>query len=64
MSALIIPGNYVRLPEQPDWGIGQVQSVVGNRITVNFEHAGKQLINTTFATLEPVDEGELGNSGH
>lgn len=31
-------------PGQTDWGIGQVQSVVGSRITVNFEHAGKVVI--------------------
>ncbi|MBU0726083.1 MAG: DUF3553 domain-containing protein [Alphaproteobacteria bacterium] len=41
----LAPGVLVRHPTQPDWGLGQVQSVIGNRITVNFEHAGKQLIN-------------------
>ncbi len=48
----------VRHPAMPDWGIGQVQSVVGNRITVNFEHAGKVLINAAVIELEVVeDEG-------
>jgi hypothetical protein len=37
----VLPGSRVRLPERPDWGVGQVQSVIGDRITVNFEHAGK-----------------------
>jgi hypothetical protein len=46
----------VRLPEQPDWGEGQVQSVVGSRVTVNFEHAGKKLIETSRATLEIIEE--------
>ncbi len=34
----------VRHPDQPDWGLGQVQSNIGNRITVNFEHGGKVVI--------------------
>ena len=46
----------VRHPTQPDWGIGQVQSVVGNRITVNFEHAGKVLINAAVIELEIVED--------
>lgn len=50
-----LPGMLVRNPAQPGWGLGQVQSVVGNRITVNFEHVGKLLINGDAVTLEPVD---------
>jgi hypothetical protein len=46
----------VRLPGQPDWGIGQVQSVTGDRITVNFEHAGKVLINATVVVLDIVED--------
>ena len=45
MSSDILPGALVRHPQQPDWGLGQVQSVIGSRITVNFENAGKVLIN-------------------
>jgi len=45
----------VRHPERPDWGLGQVQSVVGARITVNFENAGKLLINGDVIALETVD---------
>ena len=47
-------GNFVTHPHKPDWGTGQVQSVIGSRITVNFEHAGKQLINTELISLTPV----------
>jgi hypothetical protein len=47
----------VRHPERPDWGLGQVQSVVGARITVNFENAGKLLINGEVISLETVDGG-------
>ena len=47
-------GDFVILPSQRDWGIGQVQSVIGNRVTVNFDHAGKQLINTDNVRLVNV----------
>ena len=56
MSTIIEPGMRVRHPTQPDWGIGQVQSVVGDRITVNFEHAGKVLINAAVIELEIVED--------
>ena len=55
-GALLEPGQFVRHPGQPDWGEGQVQSVVGERVTVNFEHAGKVLINARVVALEVVDE--------
>jgi len=48
----------VRNPKEPDWGLGQVQSVVRNRVTVNFEHAGKLLINTDEVELELVKSEE------
>ncbi|WP_376088343.1 DUF3553 domain-containing protein [Roseomonas sp. CCTCC AB2023176] len=48
------PGQYVRHPGRPDWGLGQVQSVIGSRVTVNFENAGKVLVNAAAAPLEIV----------
>ena len=45
-------GDFVEHPDQPDWGIGQVQSIVGMNVTVNFTHAGKQMINCALITLE------------
>ena len=39
------PGDYVRNPENKDWGLGQVQSIIGNKVTVNFENFGKRVIN-------------------
>ncbi len=51
----IEPGQRVRHPGQPAWGEGQVQSVVGARVTVNFENAGKVLINARLVTLDIVD---------
>ena len=55
MPSLIEPGMRVRHPDRPDWGEGQVQSVIGDRITVNFENAGKLLINAALVDLEVVD---------
>lgn len=47
-------GDFVTHSERPDWGVGQVQSIEGTRITVNFEHVGKQLINAEIILLVPV----------
>jgi FKBP-type peptidyl-prolyl cis-trans isomerase 2 len=67
MYAFLEPGQRVRHPDRPDWGIGQVQSVIGDRVTVNFEHAGKLLINAARIALETVSEEEapapLASSG-
>jgi hypothetical protein len=52
----LVPGAFVRHPQEPDWGVGQVQSVIGTRVTVNFEHAGKRLINSALVTLEELDD--------
>jgi transcription elongation factor GreA-like protein len=50
----------VRHPTEPDWGVGQVQSVIGDRVTVNFENAGKLLIDTAAVALIPVEEERPG----
>jgi hypothetical protein len=55
MHDSLTPGALVRHPGQPDWGIGQVQSAIGHRVTVNFEHVGKKLIDTRVITLEPAE---------
>lgn len=49
------PGAVVRHPQEPDWGLGHVQSVIGDRATVNFEHAGKKLINLGVVDLDLVE---------
>ena len=54
MNSLLVPGALVRHPTQPDWGLGQVQSVIGERVTVNFEDRGKVLINVAVIELEVV----------
>ena len=52
MNELLTVGALVRHPGFPDWGLGQVQSVIGDRITVNFENTGKQVIDGTQVTLD------------
>lgn len=54
MSVEMVPGAFVRHPERPEWGLGQVQSVIGARVTVNFEHTGKILINSEQVGLDVV----------
>lgn len=56
MEPGLVPGAIVRHPRQPDWGPGQVQSAIGWRVTVNFEHAGKRTIDTRQVALEVVEE--------
>jgi hypothetical protein len=48
------PGDYVINPNQKDWGIGQVQSIIKNKVTVNFQNQGKQVINGEIVTLEKI----------
>lgn len=55
MGSSLAPGDWVRLPGAPDWGIGQVQSVVGAKVTVNFEHAGKRVVQSDVVPLEQVE---------
>lgn len=49
-----MPGAFVRHPRCPEWGSGQVQSVIGSRVTVNFEDRGKVVIDARQVTLEIV----------
>lgn len=53
MLSFLEPGMFVRHPGQPEWGLGQVQSNIGGRVTVNFEHAGKVVIDVRQVTLVP-----------
>ena len=55
MAQELAPGMLVRHPEKPEWGLGQVQSAVGARITANFENAGKQAINGEVVDLEVIN---------
>jgi hypothetical protein len=55
MVEFLTPGAFVRHPDRPDWGLGQVQSVAGRRVTVNFEGAGKVLILIDRVSLVAAD---------
>ena len=46
------PRDKVVNPQNKDWGIGQIQSIIKEKITVNFENAGKKVINGNIITLE------------
>lgn len=56
MNAILEPGMMVRHPQRPEWGLGQVQSNIGGRITVNFEDAGKVVIDGRHVELSLVFE--------
>ena len=51
----IEPGDKVVNPSNKDWGIGQVQSIINDRITVNFENVGKKVIISSNIELRKVD---------
>ena len=56
MDETFTPGAFVTHPDHPEWGLGQVQSSVGSRVTVNFENQGKVLVDLRHARLQPVAE--------
>ena len=49
------PGDYVTNPANKDWGLGQVQSIIDNKVTVNFENFGKRVINVENVILEKLE---------
>jgi hypothetical protein len=57
-NAMLSPGEFVRHPQRADWGLGQIQSMIGHRITVNFENAGKVVIDGNVIELVPADPGQ------
>ena len=54
LNEMLEPGMIVRHPAAPEWGDGQVQSRIGDRITVNFTEAGKRVIDGRRAVLDIV----------
>ena len=52
----LTPGAFVRNPRQPDWGLGQVQSSIGRKVTVNFENQGKLVIDAGIIPLTRVED--------
>jgi len=54
MNSILEPGMLVEHPGRADWGVGQVQSNIGGRITVNFREEGKVVIDGSRVELLPV----------
>ena len=52
------PGNFVINPNDRSWGIGQIQSIIKNKVTVNFENVGKKVINSKEIILERINKIE------
>ena len=52
------PGDFVINPKNISWGTGQIQSIIKNKVTVNFENAGKKVINCKKINLEKLDKIE------
>ena len=50
------PGDKVTNPHKKEWGIGQVQSIINDKVTVNFENVGKKVINAENIKLEKINE--------
>ncbi len=46
------PGDKVINPANKDWGIGQIQSIIKEKVTVNFENVGKIVINSKNIQLK------------
>ncbi|GAA6175381.1 DUF3553 domain-containing protein [Sulfitobacter pacificus] len=54
LNAILTPGMLVRHPDHPDWGLGQVQSNIAGKVTVNFRDEGKIVIDSFRVGLMPV----------
>ena len=50
------PVDKVFNPSNKDWGIGQVQSIIKGKITVNFQNVGKKVINAENIDLKKINE--------
>ena len=50
------PGDKVFNPTNKSWGIGQVQSIINDKVTVNFENVGKKVINAENIKLEKYED--------
>ncbi len=50
------PGDKVINPLNKDWGMGQVQSIINGKVTVNFENVGKKVINAQNIELIKLND--------
>ncbi|MDG0990720.1 MAG: DUF3553 domain-containing protein [Yoonia sp.] len=56
MTSILTPGMFVQHLDQPEWGVGQVQSNIGGKVTVNFREEGKVVLEGTRAMLILVQD--------
>ena len=52
------PGDFVINLKEKEWGIGQIQSIIREKITINFENVGKKVINTRSISLKKIKLNE------
>ena len=50
------PGDKVYNPDNKEWGIGQIQSIINDKVTVNFQNVGKKVINAKNIELEKIND--------
>ena len=48
-------GDFVINPNNKHWGVGRIQSIIKNKVTVNFQNNGKQVINAEIVRLEKIE---------
>ena len=48
------PGDKIFNPANKSWGIGQVQSIINDKVTVNFQNVGKKVINAKYIELKKI----------
>ena len=53
--AYLTPGVFVINQEKEDWGIGQIQSSINNKITINFENVGKKTIDPNIVKINIIN---------
>ena len=52
------PGDFVINPNNKSWEIGQIQTIIKSKVTVNFENVGKKVINSKEIILERINKIE------
>ena len=51
----LAPGVYViNEDKEIEWGIGQIQSSINSKITINFENVGKKVVNLNNIKLKII----------
>ncbi len=53
-----VPGDYVINPKNKNWGIGQIQTIIKNKVTANFENVGKKVVDANNIILEKINKIE------